>query len=95
MSGNMTRAEMIRFLNGKKIFVSKKDSTERLCRKMARLEREQKFRRLDRLVRKMIKRVKRSVGKGRPLSKWMVNALNSGDFNEAVLTRAKKVVYEY
>lgn len=94
MSGNMTRVEMIRFLNGKKIFVSKKDSTERLCRKMARLEREQEFRRLDRLVRKMTKRVQRAVAKGRTLSSWMVDALNSGDFNEAVLIRAKKVAYE-
>lgn len=89
----MSRAEMIRFLNGKKVFASKKDSTARLHRKMARFEHDREVDRLDRLVRKMTKRTQRAVRKGGP-SKWMVAALNSGNFYEAAIKRAKKVAYE-
>ena len=89
----MSRAEMIRFLNGKKVFASKKDSTARLHRKMARFEHDREVDRLDRLARKITKRIQRAVVKGRSLSVWMVEVLGADNFDEAVFERAKKVAH--
>ena len=89
----MTRAEMIRFLNGKNIFASKKDSTARLHRKMARFEQDQELDRVDRLTRKMSRRIRRAVNKGVSLSRWMVEVLGADNFDEAVFERAKKVAH--
>jgi hypothetical protein len=86
----MSRKEMIRFLRSKNVFASTKDSTERLHKKMARYEHGKKLEKLDRLAKKISKRIRRANRKGGSIPRWMVEVLRSGNPEEAIWERAKK-----
>lgn len=93
----MSRKEMIRFLSKQGVYASKKDSTDRLQKKVERCNEKKDRQRFDRICVKVEKRMQRAMSKaassGGKLPKWVGMILCSDNKGEAVCDRATRLAH--